>query len=122
MHPVSRLVDVMHAHVCLSDEENPLAHNDIQGAHVTARMRQGAAITDLPPGVFKLIVDRLLPTPEVGNRTDAQDFACQRLSSPGVRLLCDPAVRRLDLRHCSTNEMQALLRRFTGAAIPGCHL
>lgn len=87
-----------------------------------ARMKQDSAITDLPPGVFKLIVDRLLPIPEVGKHADALDFACLRLSSRWVRQLCDAAVRRLDLRNCSSDEMQALLRRFTGAAIPSCHL
>ena len=66
-------------------------------------------------------MDRLLPVSEDGSRTEALDFACLRLSSPGVRQLCDAAVRRLDLRTCSSNEMQALLRRFTGAAFANCH-
>ena len=79
-------------------------------------------ITDLSPEVFTLIVDRLLPTSEDGSRTDALDFACLRLSSRGVRQLCDAAVRRLDLRHCGSDEMQALLRRFSGAAFSNRHL
>ena len=96
-------------------------------------------ITDLSPEVFTLIVDRLLPITEdavvalpnwqqetYGSRSDALDFACLRLSSRGVRQLCDAAVRRLDLCHCSGDDIQALLHRFTGAsssaAIPNCHL
>jgi hypothetical protein len=88
--------------------------------HSTAEMEHGAVITDLSPEVFTLIVDRLLPVSEDGSRTDALDFACLRLSSRGVRQLCDAAVRRLDLRHRSSDEMQALLHRFTGAVIPRC--
>jgi hypothetical protein len=101
---------------------------------VTARMKHGALITDLPPEVFMLLVDRLLPITEdavaladwqqetYGGRTGALDFACLRLSSRGVRHLCDAAVRSLDLRHCSSDDIQALLHRFTGAAIANCHL
>jgi hypothetical protein len=77
-------------------------------------MKRGAEITDLSPEVFMLIVDRLLPMSEDGERADALDFACLRLSSRGVRQLCDAAVRRLDLRHRSRHETQYLLRRFTG--------
>ena len=71
-----------------------------------------------PEVVFKLIVDRLLPTPEAptrleywrdSSRNDPLDFACLRLSSRGVRALCDAAVRRLDIRNCSSDQMQALL-------------
>ena len=87
-----------------------------------AEMEHGAVITDLSLEVFTLIVDQLLPVSEDGTRTDALDFACLRLSSRGVRQLCDAAVRRLDLRHRSSDEMQALLHRFTGAVFPECHL
>jgi hypothetical protein len=86
-------------------------------------MEPGTAITDLSPEVFTLIVDRLLPISKHGSRrTDALDFACLRLSSRGVRQLCDAAVRRLDLRHCGSDDVQALLHRFTGAAISNRHL
>ena len=90
--------------------------------HMSTEMKHGAVITDLSPEVFTLIVDRLLPISEDGTRTDALDFACLRLSSRGVRMLGDAAVRRLDLRHRSSEEMQALLHRFTGALIPSPHL
>ena len=89
---------------------------------MTDRMEDGAVITDLSPEVFTLIVDRLLPVSEDGSRTEALDFACLRLSSRGLCRLCDTAVRRLDLRHCSSNEMQTLLHRFSGAAFSNCHL
>jgi hypothetical protein len=65
-------------------------------------MKHGAVITDLSPEVFTLVVDQLLPISEDGTRTDAMDFACLRLSSRGVRALCDAAVRWLDLRHRSS--------------------
>jgi hypothetical protein len=106
------------AHVCLLRADN----STFNGVHMSAEMKQGAVITDLSPEVFTLIVDRLLPKSEDGSRTDALDFACLRLSSRGVRALCDAAVRRLDLRHRSSDEMQALLHRFTGAFIPIRHL
>lgn len=83
-------------------------------AHPLGSMKHGATITDLSLDLFTLVVHRLLPVPEDGSRTDALDFACLRLSSRGVRQLCDAAVRRLDLRHRSGAEMQALLHRFTG--------
>ena len=93
--------------------------------HANAEMKHDAGIADLSPEVFTLIVDQLLPVSEDGTRTDPLDFACLRLSSRGVRQLCDAAVRRLDLRHRSSAEMQALLHRFTGAVIlsmPHFHL
>lgn len=74
-------------------------------------MKQSSKITDLSPEIFMLIVDQLLPVPEHGELTDALDFACLRLSSRGVRQLCDAAVRRLDMRHRSSHEMHHLLRR-----------
>ena len=88
--------------------------------HFTAETMAGTMITDLSPDVFTLVVDRLLPISDDGSRTDALDFACLRLSSSGVRTLCDAAVRRLDLRHRSSDEMQAVLHRFTGAVSPQC--
>jgi hypothetical protein len=89
---------------------------------VAARMKHGAVINDLSPEVFKLIVDRLSPVSEDGSRTEALDFACLRLTSRGLCRLCDAAVRRLDLRHCSSDEMRALIHRFTDAVSPQCHL
>ena len=86
---------------------------------VICSMQHGAKITDLSPEVFALIGDQLLPISKDGSRTDALDFACLRLSSRGVRALCDAAVRRLDLRHRSSDEMQALLHRFTGTVLTG---
>ena len=86
-----------------------------------ASMHRGDRITDVPPEVFTLIVDRLLPISKDGSRTDALDFACLRLSSQGVLQLCDAAVRRLDLRHRSSSEMQALLHRFTGTVVFESH-
>ena len=74
-------------------------------------------ITDLPSEVFTLIVDRLLPIREDGRLPDPLDFACLRLSSRGVRVLCDAAVRRLELRDCSGAQVQHLLQRFTGAGL-----
>ena len=76
-------------------------------------MKRGASITDLPPDVFTLIVDQLLPVMGDGKRPDALDFACLRLSSRGMRSLCDASVRRLNLRNCSGDQLRHLLRRFT---------
>lgn len=89
-------------------------------------MKRGASITDLPPEVFILIVDQLLPIFEDGRPADPLDFACLRLSSRGVQTLCDAAVRRLELRNCSGAQMQHLLQRFAGTAPsdtwPFCHI
>lgn len=64
-----------------------------------------------------LIVDHLLlpVTADDSDYIDTLDFACLRLSSRGVRQLCDAVVRRLDLHLCSSTETQHLLRRFTSA-------
>ena len=62
-----------------------------------------------------LIVDHLLltVTADYSDYIDTLDFACLRLSSRGVRQLCDAVVRRLDLHLCSSTETEHLLRRFT---------
>jgi hypothetical protein len=75
-------------------------------------MKHGASIINLPPDLFTLTVDQLLPVSGDGSRPDALDFACLRLSSRGMRQLYDASVRRLDLRSCSGTEMRQLLRRF----------
>jgi hypothetical protein len=107
------------AHICPYRKKRSACEKE---CCVAARMKHRAAITDLSPEVFTLIVDRLLPVSEDGSRTEALDFACLRLSSRGFCRLCDAAVRRLDLRHCSSEEMQTLLRRFSGAAFSSCDL
>ena len=84
-------------------------------------MKRGASITDLPPDVFTLIVDQLLPIFEDGALADPLNLACLRLSSRGVRTLCDAAVRTLDLCNRNGDEMRHLLQRFCGKA-PSLHL
>jgi hypothetical protein len=88
---------------------------------VVASMHPDRSITDLPPDVFMLIVDRLLPSFENGSLADPLNFAYLRLSSRGVRTLCDAAVRRLDLCNRTGDEMRHLLQRFSGGA-PSFHL
>ena len=100
---------------CTHSRASKKQHADIEPA--IASMHRGSGVTDLPPDVFTLIVDLLLPTSGDGKRADQLDFACLRLSSRGVRSLCDAAVRRLDLRHRSSDEMQALLHRFKGTVL-----
>jgi hypothetical protein len=80
-------------------------------------MQRGTKITDISPEVFMLIVDHLLlpVTADDGDYIDTLDFACLRLSSRGVRQLCDAVVRRLGLHLCSSNETEHLLRRFSSA-------
>ena len=79
-------------------------------------MQRGASITDLPTDVFTLIADRLLPISKDGTLADPLSFACLRLSSRGVRTLCDAAVCRLNPCNCNGDEMRHLLRRFCGRA------
>lgn len=86
--------------------------NLLTTSHSIGSMKHGASIINLPPDLFALIVDQLLPVLEDGRRPDALDFACLRLSSRGMRQLCDASVRSLDLRHCSGDEMRQLLRQF----------
>ena len=84
-------------------------------------MKRGASITDQPPDVFMLIVDQLLPIFEDGALADPLNFACLRLSSRGVRTLCDAAVRTLDLCNRNGDEMRHLLQRFSGR-VPSIHV